>query len=490
MQLHPLLITTLFTIPLLLNLPLSLTAVLPPSPPSPNTPIFILYTPYQTGTPATTFNISTIQFTPNYPTHITLIGGQITPQTGTFNFQYGAAYDDVFRDFVGEVRKVGGGRKAMITIGGWDSCPFSETVANATLSGEFNRSLMEVLERFGFDGIDIDWEYPSIGGYLDAGPHAKYDIENFVIWLNELRDLMEPDKIISVAVGTFFMYGPDQVTPITNATAFANVVNYFTIMLYEKYSRFAPNYTGINSPLTSYSTPDGSIAMGVGDIAIKRMVAAGIPLNKIVLGSEWYGYAINTTSSMLSNSAANQTAYTNPNISTWTATPIPYKTLSNLQQDPLNNRKYDNNTTTTWMFNNDTMTYYTYDDELSLFMKSWFARCVGLGGVSGWIADEDFEGWLVRSVARGLMGGSGGDGDVGGRPDVDGDVEGLIDWCLKRTQEMRCDGNEGLQYCVNDVTLMECSSDGFWIETDCTSAGSMSNGSMCIEEFETASCIM
>lgn len=55
--------------------------------------------------------------------------------------------------------------KTMISIGGWtdshDGAKYSNLVASTTRINTFVNSVMSFLQTYGFDGLDIDWEYPS-----------------------------------------------------------------------------------------------------------------------------------------------------------------------------------------------------------------------------------------------------------------------------------------------------------------------------------------
>ncbi|KAJ3332999.1 hypothetical protein HDU76_012218 [Blyttiomyces sp. JEL0837] len=350
-------------------------------PVGPDGKMFVVYAPWIDEN----FNMSYLDY--DYITHVNLAFGQITPGTGTFNFQYGVPYTDIFKKYVQDVHN--GNAKALISIGGWDACPFSETLANDTLRFEFNRSWLEAMNEFDLDGIDIDWEWPSIGGYLDPGPNSKDDIPNLIKWLNELRDLMGPDKVIGMALGTL------------------------------------------------------------------------------------YGYTLHVNSSMLDNDPTNQSAFAN-----WELGPksVRWSLLEEFQEDEKFNRKYDNQTITTWLFNNDTMMYYTYDDYQSIRAKSYFANCVGLGGIGGWIANQDLRGRLTRSAGSGFFQKERFRGVVGeGEEDEEEEVGEVLERCLEWTRNGKCTGFQ--QYCLPFNILMECIH-GHWIETDCKSIG---DGFGCLE---------
>lgn len=49
-------------------------------------------------------------------------------------------------------------------MGGWneDSKNFSSVAANLTLRKRLAANIFEFLEEWGFDGFDIDWEYPGL----------------------------------------------------------------------------------------------------------------------------------------------------------------------------------------------------------------------------------------------------------------------------------------------------------------------------------------
>lgn len=65
-----------------------------------------------------------------------------------------------------EVKKKNPLLKIYLAIGGWNlgSEPFTEVVAHADSRRRFIDSAIHLARKIGFDGIEIDWEYPAARG--------------------------------------------------------------------------------------------------------------------------------------------------------------------------------------------------------------------------------------------------------------------------------------------------------------------------------------
>lgn len=80
--------------------------------------------------------------------------------------------------------------KTMISIGGWTwSGQFSDVAATEQSRQIFCESAVEFAAKWGFDGIDIDWEYPVEGG-LTTNHHRPEDKDNYSALLFKLRELL------------------------------------------------------------------------------------------------------------------------------------------------------------------------------------------------------------------------------------------------------------------------------------------------------------
>lgn len=62
--------------------------------------------------------------------------------------------------------------KTLVAIGGWNesSQTFSHVAANAGLRQRFAQNALAFIQNYGFDGFDLDWEYPAQRG---GSPHDK-----------------------------------------------------------------------------------------------------------------------------------------------------------------------------------------------------------------------------------------------------------------------------------------------------------------------------
>ena len=71
--------------------------------------------------------------------------------------------------------------KLVLSVGGWGAGGFSTMAMTEEGRRAFAASCLEVVEQYGLDGIDIDWEYPCSNlAEIDYDPKDK---ENFTLML-------------------------------------------------------------------------------------------------------------------------------------------------------------------------------------------------------------------------------------------------------------------------------------------------------------------
>lgn len=165
--------------------------------------------------------------------------------------------------------------KVMLMIGGWGikADGFSMMARDADKRTEFCKSVKSLLDEYGLDGVDIDWEYPT---YSAEGTGASAaDKGNFNLVLKELRETLGTSKIISFASSSSAKYVDWPVA--------IQYIDYVNVMTYDMGA--APN--GHNSPLYRSAKFNHRSC----DESIELHLAAGIPLNRMNLGIPFYGKA-------------------------------------------------------------------------------------------------------------------------------------------------------------------------------------------------------
>ena len=159
--------------------------------------------------------------------------------------------------------------KVMLSVGGWGSGRFSEMAADDQRRMSFAQDCLRVVEEFGLDGIDIDWEYPTsdMAG-ISASPA---DRENFNYLMRDLRDVLGEDRLLTLASSAYAEY--------IDFFACEKYLDFVNIMTYDMAS--APRH---HAPLYASKNTKGSC-----EGAVKAHVKAGMPIEKLVLGMPFYG---------------------------------------------------------------------------------------------------------------------------------------------------------------------------------------------------------
>ena len=166
--------------------------------------------------------------------------------------------------------------KVLLMIGGWGGHAdgFSEMAKSDAKRTAFCQSVKSLLDKHKLDGVDIDWEYPTVSADNETGADPM-DTQNFNLVLQELRETLGTGKIISFASSSSGRY-VDWKTAI-------KYIDYVNVMTYDMGA--APN--GHNSPLHKSSR----FTHRDWDEAVKAHVNAGVPKDRQVMGVPFYGKA-------------------------------------------------------------------------------------------------------------------------------------------------------------------------------------------------------
>ncbi|KAI9248263.1 glycoside hydrolase [Phascolomyces articulosus] len=296
------------------------------------------------------------------------------------------------------------GSKVLISVGGWSGClTFSTMAADPSQRQAFIQWNVDQINKYGTDGVDIDWEYP---GRQGAGCNAfdlANDASNFLELLKELRTALDgiqgsSRKEISIAVHVRPFVTPSGY--MTDVSAFTNIVDRINIMTYDINGAWNDT-TGPNAPFNfqpGYGDADGYVS------GIQGWINAGAPKNKIVSGVAFYGRSSTSTVDMSQSNSQYQpqVAGSPPHGDSYDASwQDPYCSkdpgglsgvwrYGNLRSQgvltspttaaPPWVRKWDDITQTPWLFNPTDKTFISYDDPQSLAIKINYALCQGLGG--------------------------------------------------------------------------------------------------------------
>lgn len=171
--------------------------------------------------------------------------------------------------------------QVIAAIGGWAADGFSDAALTPASRYNFARNVQNLINQYGLDGIDIDWEYP---GSSAAGIKSRpEDRENFTLLLTALRDVLGAETWISVAGTGDSAY----LTRSAEIDKIAPLITHFNLMSYD----FTAGETGENAKrhqanlFNSYlSLPGYSV-----DSMVNNLIEAGMPSEKILLGIPFYG---------------------------------------------------------------------------------------------------------------------------------------------------------------------------------------------------------
>ncbi len=338
---------------------------------------------------------------------------------------------------LGDLRQHNPNLRIMFVVGGWEYSKddgksvnnYRNSVATSESRGRFASSCVNLMKRFGFDGIDIDWEYP-----------RPEDAANFGEALKEVRRLLMTESVdraskpyqltIAGSGGASYL-----ARYYDHLTAIAAQVDYINLMTYDLAGAW-DTLTNHHSPLLG--DPAGPVSSNAlrgskqslnaanaiaafpspfsltVDAAVKQYLLAGVPASKLVVGVPFYGRAFKgvgaTDNGQYSpHTTSGEEPYEGnpswlvgctPCIAANEPRAVSYADIQGLLTGRHGYERHFNQLTRTpYLFHREKLLFVTYDDEESLMYKAKYIRRENLAGVMFWhLGQDDAKGSLLNAL--------------------------------------------------------------------------------------------
>jgi len=196
----------------------------------------------------------------NY-THINYAFASFNPSTGDLN-----SLDATLVNRLLALKTRNPSLKVLVSLGGGAAgdAPWTQLTSSATASARFYSTVLGWLNTYGFDGLDVDWEFPQ------EGEQSKV-----VAFFRQTRAALGTGKLLTTAGAAAWnvpQYVPGQWHQYVD---FINVMNY--------------DYFGSWSTTTGPISPINGATDSI-EITMNAYINDGVPANKLVFGFANYGY--------------------------------------------------------------------------------------------------------------------------------------------------------------------------------------------------------
>lgn len=288
-----------------------------------------------------------------------------------------SAWNDVGNNAYGcvkqmyKLKKANRNLKIMLSIGGWTwSTNFPAAAATEATRKNFAKTSVAFMKDWGFDGIDVDWEYPA-----DAT-----QANNMILLLQAVRNELDAyaaqyakghhfELSIAAPAGAEH-YG------VLRLAELGKVLDHINLMAYDFAGSWS-NYTGHDAnlypnPQNPNSTPFST------DVAVQAYINGGVPANKIVLGMPIYGRSFQQTKGI-------GQPFNGIGSGSWENGIWDYKVLPK----PGAALKYDDVSKGYYTYDPNTKELISFDTPDMINTKVSYLKSKGLGGSMFWEASAD-----------------------------------------------------------------------------------------------------
>lgn len=295
--------------------------------------------------------------------------------------------------------------QTLISVGGWaGSQQFSNVALTTETRTRFANSAVTFVRQYGLDGVDIDWEFPVVGG-MPGNAQRPEDKQNYTLLFKAVRTKLDiagkrehRHYLLTAAIGN-----NRQFLTNTEMSKVARILDWVNIMTYDFNGHWNP-YAGHHAPL--YNDPkltrdgvDGSSSVSaIVDLTLRE----GVPPRKLVLGVPFYGYSWKQCNAADHGQLQDCQG---KGRGTWEEGVLDFSDIdSNLVNKNGFIRYWNDSIKAPYLFNAETGEFVSYDDIESLGYKMDYVKRHGLGGAMFWEISGDRNSVLQNKLAHDLLG--------------------------------------------------------------------------------------
>lgn len=284
--------------------------------------------------------------------------------------------------------------KLLLSIGGWTySSNFKSAAATPQGRATFARTAVRLLQNYGFDGLDIDWEYPTNATEAaDWVALLRACREEMDAYARRLSSSSPPHFELSVACPA----GPEKIA-VLDLPGMDRYLDFWNLMAYD-YAGSWDAHAGHQANLyaargnASRSTPFSTAA------ALAAYTRAGVAPGKIVMGMPLYGRAFENTNGV-------GHSFSGGGQGSWEAGVYDFKALP----QPGAREYYDPEAGASYSYDKGRRVLVSYDTVEMAREKAAYVKKHGLGGAMWWESSGDKKGreGIIENVVGAFGGPSG-----------------------------------------------------------------------------------
>ncbi|ESZ92900.1 endochitinase 1 precursor [Sclerotinia borealis F-4128] len=261
--------------------------------------------------------------------------------------------------------------KILLSIGGWTySSNFAQPASTESGRKQFAESAVELIKNLGFDGIDIDWEYPK----------NENEARDYVLLLQECREAM--DRYSSTLPNPHHFEltvacpaGPQNYNNM-DISGMDQHLDFWNLMAYD-YAGSWDSVAGHQANVHASGGNPGSTPYNTED-AVRAYEERGVQGHKIVLGMPIYGRAFQATDGLGQGfSGVGEGTWEN---GVWDFKKLPQEGAVEIMDEEI---------CASYSYNENTKTLISYDTIEIARKKADYIKERGLGGAMWWESSAD-----------------------------------------------------------------------------------------------------